>query len=57
MKKFIQLIICRIYEEWTSWAETLSILMDRRLMKDIRQAEEDIKAGRVYTMEQVFRER
>ena len=40
-------------EEYESWQETNEILSDKKLMKDLREAEEDIKKGRVYDWEEV----
>lgn len=42
--------------EYESWKETSEILSDPELMQAIREAEEDIKAGRVYDLEEVERE-
>ena len=42
------------FEEYESWRETLEIIKDAELMKDIREAKADIKAGRLYTKEEVF---
>jgi prevent-host-death family protein len=42
--------------EFESWKETMDILSDPELMKDIKEAEEDIKAGRVYDWEDVKKE-
>ena len=39
--------------EYDSWKETLDILADSRLVKSIKQGEEDIKKGRVYKWEDV----
>lgn len=40
-------------EDLESWEETLDILSNKKLMRDIRQAEKDYKAGRFYTLEEV----
>lgn len=40
-------------EDLESWEETLDILSNKKLMRDIRQADKDIKAGRVYTLDEV----
>ena len=42
--------------EYESWKETNEILADKKLMKAIKQGEEDIKAGRVYDWEDVKKE-
>ncbi len=43
-------------EEFESWKETLEIMSDPKLMKDLKEAEEDVKAGRVYDFEDVKKE-
>lgn len=43
-------------EDLESWEETLEILSNKKLMRDIRQAEKDWKAGRVYPLEDVLKE-
>lgn len=43
-------------EDVESWNETLEILSNKKLMTDIRQAEKDRKAGRVYPLRQVIKE-
>lgn len=43
-------------DELESWEETLEILSDKKLMKDLRDAEKDRKAGRVFSLEQVEKE-
>lgn len=40
-------------EDLESWEETLDILSNKKLMRDIRQAEKDFKAGRYYTLDEV----
>ncbi len=40
-------------EDLESWEETLDILSNKKLMKDLRQAEKDRKAGRMYSIEEV----
>jgi len=42
--------------QFDSWKETDEIMSDPLLMKDIREAEEDIKAGRVEDWEDVKKE-
>lgn len=39
--------------EFESWKETLEILSDPKLMKAIREGEEDFKKGRYITFEQL----
>lgn len=41
-------------EDIEAWEETLEIMSDKKLMKDIAEGEKDIKAGRVYTLDEVF---
>lgn len=42
--------------EYESWKETNEILADKKLMKAIKEGEEDIKKGRVYDWEDVKKE-
>jgi len=42
--------------EYESWKETNEILADKKLMKAIKEGEEDIKAGRVHDWEDVKKE-
>jgi prevent-host-death family protein len=44
------------YHEYESLKETEEILNDAKLMKDISEAEKDIKVGRVYDWEDVKKE-
>lgn len=39
--------------EYESWKETNEILSDRKLLKAIKQGEEDIRKGRFVTLEQL----
>ncbi len=43
-------------DEYESLRETLEIMSDKKLMKELKEAEEDVKAGRVYTWEEVQKE-
>lgn len=43
-------------DEYESLKETLAIMSDSKLMRDISEAEEDIAAGRVYDFEDVKKE-
>ncbi len=43
-------------EEYASWKETDEITSDKKLMKEIKEAEEDIEKGRVYDWEDVKKE-
>lgn len=40
-------------EEFEGWQETLEIMSDPKLMKDIREGIADMKAGRVITLEEL----
>ncbi len=42
--------------EYESWKETEEILADKVAMKEIKEAEEDVKKGRIYDWEEVKRE-
>lgn len=43
-------------EDLESWEETLDILSNKKLMRDIRQAEKERKAGKVYPLREVLKE-
>lgn len=43
-------------DEYESLKETLEIMSDKKLMKELKEAEEDIKAGRVQSWEEVKKE-
>lgn len=43
-------------DEYESLKETLEIMSDPDMMKDIKEAEEDVKAGRVYDWGEVKKE-
>lgn len=42
--------------EYEGWRETNEILADKKLMRAIKEGEEDIKKGRVYDWEDVKKE-
>ena len=42
--------------EYESWKETNDILADKKLMKAIKEGEEDIKKGRYVTLDQLKKE-
>lgn len=44
-------------KDYEGWLETLEIMSDKEAMEDIRQAEKDIKEGKVYDFEEVFGKR
>lgn len=46
-------VVLMSLEELESWDETNEILSDKKLMKDLKEAEEDIKKGRFITFEQL----
>ncbi len=41
-------------EEYEGMLETMEILKDKKLLKQLLKAQDDIKHGRVYTHEEVF---
>jgi len=41
-------------DEFDSWQETMEIMSDPELMKDIKEAEEDFKKGDYVTLEEVL---
>ncbi len=43
------------FEEYDSLIETLEVLSDHELMASLKRADEDIKAGRVSTMEDLYK--
>ena len=43
-------------EDLESWEETLDIMSNKKLMKDLRQAEKERKAGKTYPLEEVLKE-
>ncbi len=43
-------------EEYESWKETMEIMSDQKLMKEIKQADEDFKKGNYITFEQLKKE-
>lgn len=46
-------VVLMSVEELESWEETNEILADKRLMKDLKIAEEDIETGRFISFEQL----
>jgi antitoxin YefM len=42
------------FEEFEGWMETLEISSDKELVKDIKKAEEDVHANRLYSHREVF---
>lgn len=49
-------VVMMSYEDFEGWMETIDIMSDPQLMQDLREAEEDYKEGRVYSLEEVRRE-
>src|SRR3990167_4225339 len=47
-------VVAMSLDEYESLMETLEVLSDEETMQAINEAEEDIKAGRLYTHEEVF---
>jgi len=43
----------KLEEDFSSLVETLEILQDRELLESIKRGLEDIKAGRVYSLEEL----
>lgn len=43
------------HEEFESWKETLEIMSDPQLMKDIAQGEKDIKEGNVVSLDDLLK--
>ena len=48
-----QAIVMLPEAELESWLETMEVLSDTELMKQIRQSKEEIKAGRVVTLDEL----
>ncbi len=49
-------VVLMSLQELEGWEETNEILSDKKLMKDLKQAEKDIKEGRFYDWEDVKKE-
>ncbi len=49
-------VVLMSMEELESWDETNEILSDKKLMKDLKQAEKDIQEGRFVTWEELKKE-
>lgn len=49
-------VVLMSFKEYESWKETDEILSDPKLMKSLKRAEADVKAGRVYDWEDVKHE-
>ena len=43
-------------DEFDSWKETLEILSDEQLMRDIKQAEKEYKEGKFVTLDELEKE-
>ncbi|HEY7733132.1 MAG TPA: type II toxin-antitoxin system Phd/YefM family antitoxin [Gaiellaceae bacterium] len=43
-------------EEWEAIQETVEVLQDEELLAALRESEEDVEAGRVFSLEEVKRE-
>lgn len=41
------------FEDFEGWQETFEIMSDKKLMKGIKKALEDVKNGRLYSEEEV----
>ncbi len=46
-------VVMLSYDDFNSWVETLEVMSDDQLMKDIRAGEEDIKKGRTVSLEEL----
>jgi prevent-host-death family protein len=43
-------------EEWEAIEETLEVLQDEATLSDLRESEQDVKAGRLFSLDEVRRE-
>jgi antitoxin YefM len=43
-------------DEWEAIEETLEVLQDEQTLADLRESEEDVKAGRLFSLDDVRRE-
>ena len=43
-------------EEWEALEETVEVLQDEGLLTALRESEEDVKAGRLFSLDEVKRE-
>ena len=43
-------------EEWEALEETIEVLQDEQLLAALRESEEDVKAGRLFSLDEVRRE-
>jgi antitoxin YefM len=43
-------------EEWEAIEETLDVLQDEQTLADLRESEEDVKAGRLFSLDDVRRD-
>jgi len=43
-------------DEWESWEETFEVLQDEELLEQLKQSEEDVKAGRLVEWDEVKRD-
>ncbi|MEK6860880.1 MAG: type II toxin-antitoxin system Phd/YefM family antitoxin [Nanoarchaeota archaeon] len=55
-KKGTTKVVLMSIEELESWEETNEILSNKKLMKDLKQAEKDIEEGRFITFAQLKKE-
>jgi prevent-host-death family protein len=44
------------FDEYESWVETLEILRDTKLMKEVKAAEEDFEKGEFIPLEEILKE-
>ena len=49
-----QIALLMSMDEFSSWEETVEILSYEETMEALKRSEEDVKAGRLYTLEEVL---
>jgi PHD/YefM family antitoxin component YafN of YafNO toxin-antitoxin module len=42
-------------DDYEGWLETLEIMSDKKAMQDIKKARKELKQGKLYTFEEVFK--
>ena len=45
------------YDEYEGWVETLEIMKDPQLVKEIKEAQKEVKAGHLLSWDEVVREK
>ena len=51
-----QVALLMSMDEWESWEETFEVLQDEELLEQLKQSEEDVKAGRLVEWDEVKRD-